>query len=128
MNTGIISLPDNMEAKVYNKTIIYKTDDVEVELHDKAIFHKPELYRGLDLSFHDCTYISRLKQRISDGKFNWKKYIDKKSYFGREIQTRALFASYGQIGYIVSIPILDGDSSLLQLEYDWEMNKFDLHY
>ena len=54
MEKVIITLPDNMQAEVY----------------DKAIIHKPELYQGFGLSLHDCAYISRLKQRMSDGKFN----------------------------------------------------------
>ena len=111
MEKVIITLPNNMQAEVY----------------DNAIIHKPELYQGFGLSLHDCAYISWLRKKISDGKFKWEKYVGKKSYFRREIQTRPLFASYGQIGYIVSIPILDGDSPMLQLEYDWEMNKFNLH-
>ncbi len=48
-------------------------------------------------------YLKRLCNAILDGRFKEEKYCSRKSYYGVEIQTQHLFASYGKIGYSVTV-------------------------
>ena len=44
-------------------------------------------------------YLNRLCRNILNERFNWRKYLSTKSYFGRNLCVTPLHASYGQIGY-----------------------------
>lgn len=53
----------------------------------------------------DDKYLWRLCKNIIAGRFNWRRYCSRQSYYGREICVTPLFCSYGQIGYTVNFLI-----------------------
>lgn len=69
-------------------------------------------------------YLKRLANAILENRFNESKYSTRKEYYGVEICTMPLFASYGQIGYKVSV-YNDGHHEH-SLSYDWELKKLTI--
>ena len=64
----------------------------------------------------DYLYLKRLCKNILSNKFNDRKYLGKKYYYGKEIQTTPLHCSYGLIGFSV---IVYGEEQY-KVNYDWE--------
>ena len=48
-------------------------------------------------------YLKRLCRAILAQRFNDESYRQKKSWYGKDIQTEPLFTSYGEIGFTVSV-------------------------
>lgn len=71
----------------------------------------------------DKNVIKRLCDNIVNGKFNWRKYCDSQTYFGKLICVQPLFSSYGQIGFIVYFPY---QSDMPEITFDWELGKLTL--
>lgn len=67
-------------------------------------------------------YLKRLCNAILADKFNEKKFRERRSYFGTEIQTQPLFCSYGTIGFTVTV-FADIQH---EVKYDWEMNELTI--
>ena len=67
-------------------------------------------------------YLMRLCKNILAGKFNEMNYRCGKSYFGTIIATMPVFASYGTIGF--SVTVYGEDQHLVN--YDWEMEKLTI--
>lgn len=65
-------------------------------------------------------YISRLCRNIKAKRFDWRKYLIMRSYFGNNICVTPLFASYGQIGYTIYFPY--SEEPMPEIEYDWELD------
>lgn len=70
----------------------------------------------------DQTYIKRVCKNILQDDFDWRKYLNPKTYYGRELCTMPLFCSYGQIGFTIYFPYQE----LPQITYDWEMNRLTI--
>ena len=68
-------------------------------------------------------YLKRLCNAILDGRFKAEKYCSRKSYYGVEIQTQHLFASYGKIGYSVTVY----SEEQYDIEYDYELNDLTIN-
>ena len=49
--------------------------------------------------------LKRLAKDVKRGKFSWEKYVMGGTWHGLEIQSQALFCSYGQIGYTVTVTV-----------------------
>ena len=67
-------------------------------------------------------YLARLCKNILAGKFNDENYRTRKSYYGYEIQTMPVFASYGTIGFSVTV---HGEKQHT-VDYDWEMKELTI--
>ena len=65
-------------------------------------------------------YLHRLCQNILNERFDWRKYLTTRSYFGRDLCVTPLHVSYGQIGYTIHFPY--SRDPMPELAYDWEMN------
>ena len=63
-------------------------------------------------------YLKRLCNAILNGRFKEEKYYNRKSYYGIEIQVQDMFASYGKIGYSVTVY----SEEQYDIEYDYELN------
>lgn len=48
-------------------------------------------------------YLTRLCKAIIAGKFNDENYRDRKSWYGKDVQTCPLFCSYGTIGFTADV-------------------------
>ena len=46
-------------------------------------------------------YLNRLCRNILNERFDWRKYLSTRSYFGRDLCVTPLHVSYGQIGYTI---------------------------
>ncbi len=66
-------------------------------------------------------YLARLCKNILAGKFNDENYRSRKSYYGYEIQTMPVFASYGTIGFSVQVFHCN-----VEVQYDWEMKELTI--
>lgn len=66
--------------------------------------------------------IQRLVNAIKNGKFAWEKYNGGGLWHGLNIMT----ASYGQIGYDVSI--YDNGHHIATISHYWEFNKTEVEY
>lgn len=66
-------------------------------------------------------YLARLCKNILAGKFNDENYRSRKSYYGYEIQTMPVFASYGTIGFSVQV-----FNCNVEVQYDWEMKELTI--
>ena len=62
----------------------------------------------------------RLCRNILNERFDWRKYLSTRSYFGRDLCVTPLHASYGQIGYTIHFPY--SRDPMPELAYDWELN------
>ena len=72
-------------------------------------------------------YLKRLCNAVLCGRFNEEKYRQRKNYYGIEIQTKPLFASYGRIGFSVQV-YAEGQYNI---QYDWELKELtidEMHY
>jgi len=69
-------------------------------------------------------YLMRLCKNILAGKFNEMNYRCGKSYFGTEIATMPMFASYGTIGFSVTVYGEYGEMCIV--DYDWEMKQLTI--
>lgn len=72
-------------------------------------------------------YLKRLCKAILSGRFNEEKYRQRKNYYGIEIQTKPLFASYGTIGFSVQVYA----EEQYNIQYDWELKDLtinEMHY
>lgn len=65
-------------------------------------------------------YLNRLCRNILNERFDWRKYLTTRSYFGRDLCVTPLHVSYGQIGYTIHFPY--SRDPMPELAYDWEMN------
>ena len=65
-------------------------------------------------------YLYRLCRNILNERFDWRKYLTTRSYFGRDLCVTPLHVSYGQIGYTIHFPY--SCDPMPELAYDWEMN------
>ena len=63
-------------------------------------------------------YLKRLCNAVLNGRFKKEKYYNRKSYYGIEIQVQDMFASYGKIGYFVTVY----SEEQYDIEYDYELN------
>lgn len=63
-------------------------------------------------------YLKRICNAILDGRFKKEKYYERKSYYGIEIQVQDMFASYGKIGYSVTVY----SEEQCDIKYDCELN------
>lgn len=63
-------------------------------------------------------YLKRLCNAIINGRFKEGKYYNRKNYYGIEIQVQDMFASYGKIGYSVTVY----SEEQYDIEYDYELN------
>lgn len=70
-------------------------------------------------------YLKRLCKAILDEKFNDKRYRSRRSYYGYEIMTMPIFASYGTIGFEVFVYDEKGHHRHT-VRYDWEMGELDI--
>lgn len=64
-------------------------------------------------------YLYRLCRNILNERFDWRKYLTTRSYFGRDLCVTPLHVSYGQIGYTIHFPY--SRDPMPELAYDWEM-------
>ena len=65
-------------------------------------------------------YLYRLCRNILNERFDWRKYLTTRSYFGRDLCVTPLHVSYGQIGYTIHFPY--SRDPMPELAYDWEMD------
>lgn len=65
-------------------------------------------------------YLYRLCLNILNERFDWRKYLTTRSYFGRDLCVTPLHVSYGQIGYTIHFPY--SRDPMPELAYDWEMD------
>ena len=65
-------------------------------------------------------YLYRLCRNILNERFDWRKYLTTRSYFGRDLCVAPIHVSYGQIGYTIHFPY--SRDPMPELAYDWEMN------
>ena len=71
-------------------------------------------------------YLKNLCNKIKSGKFDEMKYRSQKSYYGSLISTMPLFASYGKIGYTVSI-WWEGDiHEQTEIKWDYDLGKLTI--
>lgn len=71
--------------------------------------------------------IQRLINAIKNDKFAFEKYNGGGLWYGLNIMTMPLFASYGRIGYNVGI-YDEGGWNIATITHDWEMNKTEVEY
>ena len=69
-------------------------------------------------------YLKRLCKAILADRFNEKRYRTRKSYYGREIMTIPIFASYGTIGF--EVLVCDEGHLRHTVSYDWETGELDI--
>lgn len=69
-------------------------------------------------------YLRRLCNNILAFRFNEENYRQRKSWFGKEIQTSPLFSSYGVIGFSVSV--YDDDQHYCTIDFDAELHKLHI--
>ena len=69
-------------------------------------------------------YLYRLCRNILNERFDWRKYLTTRSYFGRDLCVTPLHVSYGQIGYTIHFPY--SRDPMPELVYDWEMNELTI--
>ena len=65
-------------------------------------------------------YLHRLCRNILNERFDWRKYLTTRNYFGRDLCVTPLHVSSGQIGYTINFPYYR--NPMPELAYDWEMN------
>ena len=69
-------------------------------------------------------FINHLCKNILSGRFDWEKYLSLKSYFGKQICTTPLHASYGLVGFSVYFPY--NTESFPKVEYDIELKRLTI--
>lgn len=69
-------------------------------------------------------FLKRLCDNIVNGRFDDKRYRDRKPYFGVDIQTGPLNCSYGTIGFIVDIY----SDKQFRVSHDWEKEEILIDY
>ena len=70
-------------------------------------------------------YLRRLCTAILSDRFNDKNYRQRKSWHGLEIETMPLFASYGTIGFTVSV-YDDRGNHWCEVKYDWDLGNLTI--
>lgn len=72
-----------------------------------------------------------IRRAILSGRFNYENHLMPGTWYGYEIQTQPMFASYGQIGFSVfgrGLPEVTWDWELKQMEFDEMSYKDYLDY
>ena len=69
-------------------------------------------------------YLKRLCKAILARRFNDENYRQRKSWYGKDIQTEPLFCSYGTIGFTVSV--YDCYDHFCTVEWDGELHKLTI--
>lgn len=69
-------------------------------------------------------YLKRLCRAILAGRFNDENYRQKKSWYGKDVQTEPLFVSYGTIGFVVNV--YDVYNHFCTVEWDGELRKLTI--
>ena len=64
--------------------------------------------------------LKRLAKAVKHGKFAWERYVMGGTWHGLEIQSQALYCSYGQIGYTVTV------NGSIEIRHDWEMDETEI--
>ena len=67
----------------------------------------------------DYLYLKRLCKNILAGKFDERKFRNRKSYYGTEIQTMPLHCSYGLIGFSAIVYA----EEQYDVQWDWELKE-----
>lgn len=69
-------------------------------------------------------YLKRLCKAILARRFNDENYRQRKSWYGKDIQTEPLFSSYGTIGFTVSV--YDCYEHICTVQWDGELNHLEI--
>lgn len=67
-------------------------------------------------------YLTRLCKAIISERFNDENYRVRKSWYGKEIETMPLFASYGAIGFTATVY----DETTFEITYDMELKRLEI--
>lgn len=69
-------------------------------------------------------YLKRLCRAILARRFNDENYRQRKSWYGKDIQTEPLFCSYGTIGFTVSV--YDCYEHVCTVQWDYDMKELTI--
>ena len=69
-------------------------------------------------------YLIRLCKAILEDRFNYKNYLNRGSWYGKDIMTEPLFCSYGKIGF--SVLVYENYDHFCTVKWDYEMEKLTI--